>query len=43
MKVMKLYAHLNVGGNCEEAFLFYEKHLGGKITAMMKQNQLPPQ
>jgi PhnB protein len=40
---MKLYTHLNFGGNCEEAFLFYEKHLGGKITAMMKQNQLPSQ
>lgn len=38
---MKLYTHLNFGGNCEEAFKFYEKHLGGKITAMMKQNQLP--
>jgi PhnB protein len=40
---MKLYTHLNFGGNCEEAFLFYEKHLGGKITAMMTQDQLPPQ
>jgi|SRR5665213_2163753 len=38
---MKLYTHLNFGGNCEEAFLFYEKHLGGKITAMLKQDQLP--
>ncbi|MCU1298995.1 MAG: 3-demethylubiquinone-9 3-methyltransferase [Acidobacteriaceae bacterium] len=40
---MKLYSHLNFGGNCEEAFLFYEKHLGGKITAMMRADQLPPQ
>jgi PhnB protein len=40
---MKLYTHLNFGGNCEEAFLFYQKHLDGKITAMMKQNQLPSQ
>jgi PhnB protein len=39
---MKLYSHLNFGGNCEEAFLFYEKHLGGKITAMMRMDQLPP-
>ena len=39
---MKLYTHLNFGGNCEDAFRFYEKHLGGKITMMMKQNQLPP-
>ena len=40
---MNLYTHLNFGGNCEEAFGFYEKHLGGKITMMMKQSQLPPQ
>jgi PhnB protein len=40
---MKLYTHLNFGGNCEEAFRFYEKHLGGKITTMMKKNQLPAQ
>ena len=40
---MKLYTHLNFGGNCEEAFRFYEKHLGGKIAMMMKQSELPPQ
>jgi PhnB protein len=40
---MKLYPQLNFGGNCEEAFLFYQKNLQGKITAMMKQNQLPSQ
>lgn len=38
---MKLYTHLNFGGNCEEAFRFYEKHLGGEITMMMKQSELP--
>ncbi len=40
---MKLYTHLNFGGNCQEAFRFYEKHLGGKITMMMNQSELPPQ
>jgi PhnB protein len=40
---MQLYTQLNFGGNCEEAFLFYEKHLHGKVTAMMKQDQLPSQ
>jgi PhnB protein len=40
---MKLYTHLNFGGNCEEAFRFYEKHLGGKITTMMKKSELPAQ
>jgi len=39
---MKLYTQLNFGGNCEEAFRFYEKHLGGKITMMMKASELPP-
>src|SRR5512134_2862853 len=38
---MKLYTHLNFGGNCEAAFRFYEKHLGGKITMMMRQSELP--
>lgn len=32
---MKLHTYLNYGGNCAEAFRFYEKHLGGKITAIM--------
>ena len=39
---MRLYTHLNFGGNCEEAFRFYEKHLGGKITMMMTASELPP-
>ena len=38
---MKLYTQLNFGGNCEEAFHFYEKHLGGRITMMMTQSQAP--
>jgi len=38
---MKLYSQLNFGGNCAEAFRFYEKHLGGKITMIMRQNQMP--
>jgi PhnB protein len=31
---MKLYTYLNYGGTCRQAFQFYEKHLGGKITAL---------
>ncbi len=38
---MKLYTHLNFGGNCEEAFRFYSKHLGGRVTMMMRANELP--
>jgi hypothetical protein len=32
---MKLHSYLKYGGNCAQAFRFYEKHLGGKITMMM--------
>ena len=38
---MKLYTYLNYGGNCQEAFRFYEEHLGGKITMMMTHGQGP--
>jgi PhnB protein len=38
---MKLYTQLNFGGNCEEAFRFYEKNLGGKVLMMMRQVQAP--
>jgi PhnB protein len=38
---MKLNTYLNFGGNCEEAFRFYEKHLGGKIMGMMKWTEMP--
>jgi PhnB protein len=38
---MKMNVYLNFGGTCDEAFKFYEKHLGGKILGMMKWNQMP--
>jgi PhnB protein len=38
---MKLNTYLNFGGNCAEALRFYEQHLGGKITSMMKWSQMP--
>ncbi len=31
---MKLVPHLGFDGRCEEAFKYYEKHLGGKITRL---------
>lgn len=45
---MRLLTYLNYGGNCADAFRFYEQHLGGTITQMMKhgdvpQNQTPPE
>jgi len=38
---MKLYTQLNFGGNCAEAFRFYEEHLGGAITMLMTQKEMP--
>ena len=38
---MKIHTYLNYGGNCEEAFRFYEKNLGGKILMMMRQGEQP--
>jgi PhnB protein len=38
---MRLNTHLNFGGNCREAFQFYEQNVGGKITMMMTQAEMP--
>jgi PhnB protein len=38
---MKLDIYLNYRGNCEEAFHFYETHLGGKITGMVRHGEQP--
>jgi len=38
---MQLNPYLNYGGNCAQAFKFYEQHLGGKITMMMKHGENP--
>jgi PhnB protein len=40
-KSMKLHTYLNFGGNCAQAFRFYEQHLGGKIIMMMNHGQQP--
>ena len=40
---MKLDIYLNYGGNCEQAFRFYEQHLGGRITMMITHSQQPDQ
>ena len=39
---MKLNIYLNYGGNCREAFQFYEQHLGAKITRMHFFSEMPP-
>ena len=38
---MKVHTYLNYGGNCEEAFRFYEHHLGAKITFLMRYGEMP--
>jgi PhnB protein len=44
---VKLDLYLNYAGNCEEAFRFYEEHIGGTIKMMMRHEEnrnpgLPP-
>ena len=38
---MHLHTYLNYGGNCEEAFRFYEQHLGGTIAMLMHHGEQP--
>lgn len=35
----RLDIYVNYPGHCEQAFRFYEQHLGGKITMMMNHQQ----
>jgi PhnB protein len=38
---MQLNTYLNFNGNCEEAFAYYAKALGGKVTFMMRLGESP--
>jgi PhnB protein len=38
---MKLDIYVNYRGNCEQAFRFYEQHLGGKITGVVRHGEQP--
>jgi PhnB protein len=38
---MKLDIYLNYRGNCEQAFRFYEQHLGGRITGVVRHADQP--
>ena len=38
---MRLNTYLNYGGNCAQAFRFYEEHLGAKIGMIMKHGDMP--
>ena len=38
---MRLDTYVNYRGTCEEAFRYYEQHLGGKITGMSRHAEQP--
>ena len=38
---MRLDVYLNYRGNCEDAFRFYERHLGGTITGLVRHKEQP--
>lgn len=38
---MKLDVYLNYRGTCEQAFRFYERHLGGRIRSIVKHGEQP--
>jgi len=40
---MRLNTFLNFGGNCEQAFRFYEQHLGGEVVMLMRRSEQPQQ
>ena len=40
---MNMNTYVNFAGTCAEAFRFYEKHLGGRISMMMTHGQAPDQ
>jgi len=38
---MRLDIYVNYRGSCEEAFRFYEQHLGGKLTGLVRHAERP--
>jgi PhnB protein len=38
---MRLDIYLNYAGNCEQAFRFYEDHVGGRITGITRHGEQP--
>ena len=38
---MKLDVYVNYRGNCEEAFRFYQQHLGATIVAIVRHGEVP--
>jgi PhnB protein len=38
---MRLDVYVNYRGTCEQAFRFYEQHLGGKIAGLVRHTDIP--
>lgn len=38
---MRLDVYVNYRGTCEQAFRFYEQHLGGRITGIVRHRERP--
>ena len=38
---MRVDVYVNYRGTCEEAFRFYEQHLGGRVTGMTRHSDQP--
>ena len=38
---MRLDVYVNYRGSCEEAFRFYEEHLGGRVTGLVRHRDQP--
>lgn len=38
---MRLDIYVNYRGSCEQAFRFYEQHLGGRITGIVRHGEQP--
>ena len=38
---MRLDVYVNYRGRCEEAFQFYEQHLGGRLTGIVRHGEQP--
>ena len=38
---MQLDIYVNYRGTCEEAFRFYEEHLGGKMGGLVRHSEMP--
>ena len=37
---MRLDIYVNYRGTCEEAFHYYEKHLGGRISGVVRHGEI---